>query len=80
MKIIDVITFRLLLIFLEISGKFREISGNVKFPENLQPSAIRRRQSANVDESSNSRLCVGFGGGMRGAVLRAFYSFCTESR
>ena len=37
MKIIDVISSRFLLIFLEISENFRKISGNIKFLENSQP-------------------------------------------
>ena len=37
MEIIDIITYRLLLVFPEISWKFLEISKNIKFLENLQP-------------------------------------------
>jgi len=36
MKLIDLTTSSLLLIFPKISRKFPEISGNIKFPENLQ--------------------------------------------
>ena len=37
MRIIDVITSRLLLLFPKIFGNFLKIYGNIKFPENLQP-------------------------------------------
>jgi len=37
MYVIDFITSRVLLIFPEISGNIRKISGNIKFSEILQP-------------------------------------------